>query len=163
MTPKYYTNSVYLWRPVHAAGGREGILQVKRPLSCARLSLRCFPDDKPHVQSGTACDIHQRVQAEQADLALQERIEPRLRQSQCRGGLGLRHAALPVVVLDAHHELRSKLEVLGLGLRKSQIGEYIAATARALEFPAHCFLSLTRWPNLFRANAISMTAVFRAF
>lgn len=52
-------------------------LEVLSPLGLGKAS-GCLPDHKPHVEAGTARDVHERVEAELLDPAFEQCVETRL-------------------------------------------------------------------------------------
>lgn len=77
--------------------------------------------DQSNRQSGAAGDVDELIQAEKTDPALEKRIEARLGKTERLGRLRLRHVALRLALLDAHHELCAQLEVMRRGLVVSEV------------------------------------------
>jgi hypothetical protein len=122
-----------------------------------------FPYDQSDVQPGTGRDVHERVQAEKTNAALQQSVQARLRQPEGLGGLRLRHAAGPVEILDAHHQLRAQPEVLGFRLAESQIQKDVAAALGHFQLAHQPLLSFMSAASLRRASSISSHGVRCAF
>jgi 20S proteasome alpha/beta subunit len=72
-----------------------------------------------HVQARACGGIHERIEAELIDPALQKCVEPRLSQTETCGRSGLGQSASLNKLLDADHDLRAQQEVACLFLRES--------------------------------------------
>lgn len=93
--------------------------------------LCCFLDLDFHRHARSPKYVHQCVETKEPDLSLEQRIEPRLSKPQELCGFRLRHAASPVEILDAHHEVCAQPEILSLVLAKTDIDEYVSAAPGA--------------------------------
>src|ERR1700730_6383062 len=98
--------------------------------------LRCR-DEQFDLQPGACSGIHQSVEAELVDLALQQRVEARLSEAEACGRPSLRHAASLNKLLDADHDLRTQSKVARFGLSETEIPKDVAAAPHHLHSFCH--------------------------
>src|SRR5262245_39053593 len=93
-------------------------------------ALRCLSNHQAHVQSRPSGNVDQRIEAELADSSLEQRIQARLRKSQRPGRRRLGHPAPPIEIVDPHHQLGAKPEVLRLSLIEAEVQKDVSAASR---------------------------------
>jgi hypothetical protein len=118
------------------------------------------------MQPCTRGGIHERVEAELIDLALQERVEPRLSQTEAHGNAGLGQSTLLNKFFDTDHDLRTQSEIARLIFRESKVPKHVIASSDHLDSLCHrfCLLrsSITA-RNRSLASPRSRFGVFRVF
>ena len=97
--------------------------------------LRGFSHLQLDAHAGVAEHVDERIQAEIADLAAHEVVQPRLGDAELLRGLALRHAAHGSA--NTRHQLRAQHQVVRLVGWESHIEEHVSATAGDLQFAAH--------------------------
>src|SRR5512135_311687 len=126
--------------------------------------LRRLLHDDANVEPGAAGDVDERVEAEKADLSLQERVESRLRNPERPRRLSLRHAAAAEDLVDPHHQLGAQLQAFGLRFAKTEVTEHVSTASNALQLLAHrSARSRINARSLSLASSISRRAVLLDF
>src|SRR6266581_9417421 len=106
--------------------------------------------------------VDERVEAEVADLAAHDIIQPRLRHTELLCSFALSRPAGDIA--NARHQLRAQLQVFRFVRREPNVEEYVAAAAGSFQFLSHrCRLSRTIVLNLARARSKSGLEVLRDF
>jgi hypothetical protein len=122
-------------------------------------------DSKLYAHSCSRQHVHQRVDAEEVDLATNEVADPRLRHAKEARRRTLSKFARLDEAPNFHHQLRAKPQALSFFRSEAKVSEHIPG--RLLNLHRHvCFLSRRRWNNSLNrdlANAKSYLAIFLVF
>ena len=103
-------------------GARAGRARSIASLGNSRSSMH----SERHVEPSTTEHAHERIDTKEVDLATHEVANPRLRNSQELGRLGLRKIPALEDPMEFDHQISAKPEILGLLGAESEITEDIA-------------------------------------